>query len=73
MAIQANSLEKIVTRNRILFYLFLALACYTLASLFAATYAFILFVGVGMVAELLFWFNLLGNKTFNIKKTKTEL
>jgi len=30
-------------------------------------------VGVGMVAELLFWFNLLGNKTFNIKKTKTEL
>ena len=52
-------------RNRILFYLFLALICYTLAVALSMTAAVILFVIIGVVAELLFWislFNKLQNK-----------
>ena len=45
-------------RDRILFYLFLALLCYTLAAVLSGTGAFLLFVVSGGLAELLFWLNL---------------
>jgi hypothetical protein len=47
-----------LTRGRVLFYLFLALICYTLALTFTASYSVILFIVVGFVAEILFWFNI---------------
>ena len=55
------------TRNRILFYLFLALFCYALASMFTASYLVILFVVVGLVAEILFWFNILSTNDTETK------
>ena len=45
-------------RDRILFYLFLAFFCYTLAAVLSGSVAVLLFVVIGGIAELLFWFNL---------------
>ena len=56
-----------LTRNRILFYLFLALFCYTLASILTASYAVILFFVLGFVAEILFWFNVFSSKDAETK------
>jgi hypothetical protein len=57
-----------LTRNRILCYLFLALFCYTLASILTTSYSVFIFVVVGFVAEILFWFNI---SRSNDAKTKT--
>lgn len=58
-----------LTRNRILFYLFLTLICYTLASILTATYSVILFLGVGFVAEILFWLNIFNSNDAETKPT----
>lgn len=49
------------SRNRILFYLFLALGCYILASVATASVAVGTFLVLGGIAELMFWFNLYQN------------
>ena len=58
-----------LTRSRILFYLFLALICYTLALTFTASYAVILFLVVGFVAEIFFWFNIFSSNDTETKTT----
>jgi len=55
------------SRNRILFYLFLALFCYTLATALTVTVATILFFVIGGIAELLFWYSL-----FQSNRGKTQ-
>jgi len=59
-----------ITRNRILFYLFLALFCYTIASRLTAEYSVIIFLVVAFVAEILVWFNVFSRKDSEAKNLK---
>jgi hypothetical protein len=46
-------------RKRVLFYFLLALACYSMAAyLGEGRIAFIVFIVVGLIAELIFWSHL---------------
>jgi len=47
------------TRKRVLFYLLLAIACYSIAAyLGGGRIAFIVFIVAGLIAELVFWTHL---------------
>jgi len=46
------------TRDRIVFYLFVTLICYTLGTVVSATISIAVFFSIGGIAELLFWYHL---------------
>jgi len=52
-------------RERTLFYSFLALICYCLASIASMTWSFLTFMMIGGVAELFFWLSLASKRRVN--------
>jgi len=59
--------KKLNIRNRTLFYSFLALICYSLASIATMTWSFLTFAVIGGIAELLFWLGLSSKKSSDRK------